>query len=77
MNSQFANYKNGELTVNTHRFADATTTDIQDILNANENQSDEILCASIDIGESTGGLTAVEIWKDNKLVWSHHIRRIQ
>jgi len=44
----FANYKNGEVTMNTHRYPDAMVTSVADILSAMESQSNEILTASID-----------------------------
>ncbi len=43
----FANYKNGNITINSHRFSDATVTTIDDIVNAYNSVSLEILVASI------------------------------
>mgnify|MGYP001547256937 FL=1 len=47
----FANYKNGQITVNTYRLPDAMVTDIDDICKAFKAESDEILTASIDTEE--------------------------
>ena len=44
----FANLKNGVITINTYRFPGAQVTDINDILSALENDSEETLAASID-----------------------------
>jgi len=56
---QFANYKNGEITVNTYRFADAVVTDVNDILNAVEAESDEVLTASICTDEELAAFVIV------------------
>ena len=53
----FANYKDGQVTINTYRFPDAVVTDVADILNAAETESEEILVASIDTEEE---MVAVE-----------------
>lgn len=57
--SNFANYKNGQVTISTYRFVDAQVTDIEDILNAVEKESDEILTASIDSDEELAAIEAV------------------
>ncbi|MGZ8220090.1 MAG: hypothetical protein ACXWT0_00430 [Methylobacter sp.] len=44
----FANLKNGVLTVNTYRFADATATTFDDLLLEYKNESEECLTASIE-----------------------------
>jgi len=54
--TNFANYKNGQITVDTYRLVDAVVTDIADILEALESESDEILTASIN---TDAELTAV------------------
>lgn len=56
----FANYKNGEVTINTYRFADAQVTDVADILNAIETESEEILVASIDTEEELAAIKALK-----------------
>jgi hypothetical protein len=56
--SNFANYKNGEVTINTHRLPGAQVTDIADILNAVETESEEILVASIDTDEEFAAIEA-------------------
>lgn len=56
--NRFANYKNGELTIATYRFPDAQVTDVADILNAIETESEEILVASIDTEEELQALEA-------------------
>ena len=43
----FLNYKDGDVTVNTYRAVGAQATDINDILRAVREDSEEILCASI------------------------------
>lgn len=45
--SEFANYKDGQVTISTYRLPDAIVTDIDDILSALETDSDEILVATI------------------------------
>ncbi len=65
--SYFLNYKNGAVTINPYREVTATATDVWDIINAVEKESNEILTASIDlwtkeeIGKiDLGGLTKTE-----------------
>lgn len=58
--NNFANYKNGEVTINTYRFPDAQVTDVADILNAIETESDEILVASIDTDEELAAIEALK-----------------
>ncbi|MEX1669098.1 hypothetical protein AB4876_09255 [Zhongshania guokunii] len=58
--SNFANYKNGEVTINTYRFPDAQVTDVADILNAVETESEEILVASIDTDEELAAIEALK-----------------
>ncbi|MDY0300263.1 MAG: hypothetical protein RBQ99_01625 [Trichlorobacter sp.] len=57
--NKFANYKNNQITINTHRFPDAQVTDIADILNAVEIGSDEILVASIGTEEELAAIESV------------------
>lgn len=57
--NKFANYKNGQVTINTHRFCDSQVTDIADILNAVKIESDEILCASISNDEELAAIECV------------------
>ena len=47
--SNFINYKNGKVTVSTSRLPNASATDVDDIISANEEGRDEILTASLDI----------------------------
>ena len=47
----FANYKNGHITINSHRFLDACVTDLDDIIDAHKMDSLEILVASISTGK--------------------------
>lgn len=56
MKTQFANYKDGQVTINSYRFADAQVTDVEDILSAVENKSDEVLVASIDTDDEMEAL---------------------
>ena len=58
--NNFANYKNGEVTINTYRFPDAQATDVADILNAVETESEEILVASIDTDEELAAIEALK-----------------
>lgn len=58
--NNFANYKNGEVTINTYRFPEAQVTDVADILNAIETESDEILVASIDTDEELAAIEALK-----------------
>ena len=44
----FANYKNGQLSIDTYRLPEAQVTDVADILSAFNSESEEILTASID-----------------------------
>lgn len=55
--AEFANYKNGQVTINTYRFPDAVVTDIEDICNAAKTESEEILVASIDTDEERDALS--------------------
>ena len=55
----FANYKDGTVTINTHRFPDAQVTDVADIINAVETESEEILVASIDTDEELASIEAI------------------
>lgn len=48
---KFANYKDRRLTINTYRFVDAAVTDIADILQAHNVESEEVLTASIETDE--------------------------
>ncbi len=57
--NKFANYKNGQVTINTYRIPDAQVTDIADILNAVEIESDEILVASISTNEELAAIESV------------------
>ncbi len=57
--NKFANYKNGQVTINTYRFPNAQVTDIADILNAVEIESDEILVASISTDEELAAIESV------------------
>ena len=56
----FANYKNGEVTINTYRFPDAQVTDVADILNTVETESEEILVASINTEEELAAIEALK-----------------
>lgn len=42
----FLNLKDGKLSINSFRLVDATATDIEDLMEAYRNESDEILTAS-------------------------------
>ena len=58
----FANFKNGVLTFNNYRFADAQATDLADILSVSTNsESKEILTASIDSEEDLKAVEALII----------------
>ncbi len=57
--NNFANYKNGTVTINTYRFADAAVTDVADILNAAAAGSDEILTATIETDDELAEISRV------------------
>ena len=57
--SEFANYKDGQVTINTYRFTDAVVTDVADILNAVKAESDEVLVASIDTDDERSAIEEV------------------
>jgi len=46
--TKFANYENGTLTINSYRAANATSTDVEDIVEAYDDALDVCLTASID-----------------------------
>lgn len=45
----FLNLKNGEVSINTYRLADAQVTDVLDIVSAKHNDTGETLTASLDL----------------------------
>jgi len=58
--SEFANYKNGQVTINTYRFPDAVATDVADIMSAVASESDEILVACINTDEEKAAIDSVK-----------------
>jgi hypothetical protein len=58
----FVNYKNGDVSINTYRFADAQVTDVNDLLKSHDNQSDEILVASIDTDQELQKIKLLLNW---------------
>ena len=46
--SKFLNLKNGQLSINTYRFADALATDQEDLYSAFKNETGETLTADIE-----------------------------
>ncbi len=59
--NNFANYANGELTIDTYRLPNAAVTDIDDIVAAVNTGSDEILTASIDDENDMAAVEALMI----------------
>jgi hypothetical protein len=55
----FANYKDGSISINSHRFPDAQVTDVDDVIKSHEKQSEEILVASIDTDEELQTIKAL------------------
>ena len=45
----FVNYKNGKCTIDTYRFPDAAVTDMSDIIDSFNNESNQVLSASLTI----------------------------
>ena len=56
---EFANYKNGQVTINTYRFSDAMLTDVNDIISASNQESGEILTATIESEEERQAILAL------------------
>lgn len=45
--SEFVNYNNGNVTIDSYRFANSQATDVEDIIKSIKDNSEENLCASI------------------------------
>ena len=45
--SEFINYNNGNVTIDSYRFANSQATDVEDIIKSIKDNSEENLCASI------------------------------
>lgn len=49
--TNFANLKNGQITINTYRIPDASVTTLEDLLECYEKETEETLTASIESDE--------------------------
>ena len=47
--NNFLNYENGTVSISTSRLVNAQATDVNDIVNAFDNQTSEVLSATLDV----------------------------
>lgn len=59
MKTQFANYKLGQLSINSYRFAGALETDVEDIIRSVETESEETLVATLETDEEVKALESL------------------